>query len=64
MYQYGNPPDHDVDRGDHGVPLGDEAVENVAVENGPHHSNEGEQGPEPGDSVLHSHWSSPDDILL
>ena len=38
MYQYGNPPDHDVDRGDHGVPLGDEAVENVAVEDGPQHS--------------------------
>ena len=38
VYQYGNSPDHDVDRGDHRIPLGDEAVEYVAVENGPQHS--------------------------
>ena len=50
--KYFDPPDHHVDRGHHGVPLGDEAVENVAVEDSAQDSYGGEQRPESGELVL------------
>ena len=48
----GHPPDHHIDGGHHVIPLRDEAVEKVAVEDGPHHSYGGEERPKLGELVL------------
>ena len=47
-----DPPDHHVDGGDHVVPLWDEAVEDVAVEDGSQDSNRGEERPPARQPVL------------
>ena len=45
-------PDHHIDGGHHRVPLGDEAEEDEAVEDGPQDPDGGEEGPPAGESVL------------
>ena len=56
-------PDHHVDGCDHVVPLGDEAVEDVAVEYGSEDSDGGEEWPPGGELVLALLVAGPGHVL-